>query len=169
MELKEAVYRVDGKTGKVNLVTDEQAKPNGLCFSPDFKQLYICDTGITHYANARKEIRVYDVQGGKLTNSRAFFSTAWEDYIGVADGIRADRDGNIWAGVGQGANLGGAAGAKFDGVYCISPEGQRIGWIKLPEICANVCFGGSRRNRLFMAASQSLYSLFVETQGAHIC
>lgn len=169
MELKEAVYRVDGKSGQIEMVTDELAKPNGLCFSPDFKKLYICDSGYTHYPNARKEIRVYDVAGGKLTNSRTYFTTAWDNYVGIADGIRADRDGNIWAGIGQGANLGGAAGEKYDGVYCITPEGERIGWIKLPEICANVCFGGTRRNRLFMAASQSVYSLYVEAQGANIC
>lgn len=169
MELKEAVYRVDGKTGQITLVTDELAKPNGLCFSPDFKKLYICDTGFTHYPNARKEIRVYEVNGAKLGNSRTFSTTAWGNYVGIADGIRADRDGNIWAAIGQGDNLGGSDGAKYDGVYCITPEGQRIGWIKLPEICANLCFGGTRRNRLFMCASQSVYSLYTEAQGANIC
>jgi gluconolactonase len=168
MELKEAVYRVDGKTGQVDMVTDDLAKPNGLCFSPDYKKLYICDTGITHYPNARKEIRVYDVDGKKLKNSRQYVSTAWGDYAGLADGIRADREGNIWAAIGQGANLGGSAGASGDGVYCITPEGMKIGRIALPEICANVCFGGTHRNRLFMTASQSLYTLYVEAQGAGI-
>lgn len=168
MELKEAVYRVDGKTGQIDLVTDEPAKPNGLCFSPDYKKLYVCDTGFTHYPKAQKEIRVYDVDGKKLKNSRQFISTAWGSYIGLADGIRADRDGNVWAGIGQGANMGGGAGAVDDGVYCITSEGQKIGRIALPEICANVCFGGTRRNRLFMTASQSLYSLYVEAIGAGI-
>jgi gluconolactonase len=168
MELKEAVYRVDGKTGHIELATDELAKPNGLCFSPDLKKLYICDTGITHYPNARKEIRVYDLDGTKLRNSKTFLTTAWDDYIGIADGIRADKDSNIWAAIGQGANLGGKAGASDDGVYCVTPEGAKIGRIMLPEICANVCFGGTRRNRLFMAASQSIYSLFVDVQGAGI-
>jgi gluconolactonase len=79
---------------------------------------------------------------------------------GIADGIRADVDGNIWAG----AN----GGAGYDGVHIISPQGQTIGMIALPEICANLCFGGANRNRLFMAASQSLYSLYVGTRGAHI-
>jgi gluconolactonase len=168
MELKEAVYRIDGKTGQINMATDEMFKPNGLCFSPDYKRLYICDTGATHYPKAPREIRQYDVNGGKLTNSRQFLSTAWDNYAGLADGIRADKDGNIWAGIGQGANGPGSAGASGDGVYAISPEGVKIGKIVLPEICANICFGGTRRNRLFMAASQSLYSLFVETTGAHI-
>ena len=169
MELKEAVYRIDGKTGQLALVTDDLAKPNGLCFSPDFKKLYICDTGATHYADARREIRVYDVEDGtRLRNSKQFLSTAWDNYAGLADGIRADKDGNIWAGIGQGANGPGTTGAAGDGVYAISPEGVKIGKIMLPEICANVCFGGTRRNRLFMAASQSLYSLYVETQGANI-
>ncbi len=161
LELKEAVYRIDAKSGHIEKVTDELAKPNGICFSPDYKKLYICDTGITHYPNARREIRVYDLDGTKLRNSKTFFTTAWGNYGGLADGIRADKDGNIWAGVGQG-------GPEGDGVYCITPEGQKIGRIILPEICANICFGGTRRNRLFMAASQSIYSLYVEAQGAYI-
>jgi gluconolactonase len=164
MELKEAVYRIDGKTGAIEKVTDELAKPNGLCFSPDFRKLYICDTGATHYPNARREIRVYDVDGTRLRNSKTFFETQWQSdthYAGIADGIRADTEGNIWAGIGQGGEGG-------DGVYAITPEGQKIGRIVLPEICANVCFGGTRRNRLFMAASQSLYSLYVDVQGANI-
>ena len=168
MELKEAVYHIDGKTGQMQMVSDELYKPNGLCFSPDYKRLYICDTGITHYPKASRQIRQYDVDGGKLKNSRQFLSTAWDNYTGLADGIRADHDGNIWAAIGQGANGTGSDGAAGDGVYAISPEGARLGKIVLPEICANVCFGGSRRNRLFMTASQSLYSLFVETTGAHI-
>jgi len=81
---------------------------------------------------------------------------------GAADGIRADVDGNIWAGCGW-------VGEGYDGVHVFAPPGERIGMILLPEICANLCFGGSKRNRLFMTASQSLYSVYVETQGAHIC
>ena len=169
LDLKEAVYRLDDKTGQLTMVTDELSKPNGLCFSPDFKKLYICDTGATHYPNARREVRVYDVEGEKqLRNSKQFVATAWDNYAGFADGIRADKDGNIWAGIGQGANGPGSAGASGDGVYAISPEGVKLGKILLPEICANLCFGGTRRNRLFMAASQSLYSLYVDVQGANI-
>jgi gluconolactonase len=168
LALKEAVYRIDGKSGRLEMVTDELFKPNGICFSPDFKKLYICDTGATHYAKAPREIRVYDVGGTKLRNSKQFLSTAWDNYTGLADGIRADVDGNIWAGIGQGANGSGSAKADGDGVYAITPEGQKIGKILLPEICANICFGGTRRNRLFMAASQSLYSLYVDVKGAGI-
>lgn len=168
LELKEAVYRIDGKTGQIEMATDELYKPNGLCFSPDFKKLYICDTGATHYPKAPREIRVYDMNGTKLTNSKQFVATAWDNYAGIADGIRADTDGNIWAGIGQGANGPGSAGAAGDGVYAISPEGVKIGKILLPEICANLCFGGTRRNRLFMAASQSIYSLYVDVRGANI-
>ena len=80
---------------------------------------------------------------------------------GGSDGIRCDVDGNLWSAAGW-------AGDGYDGVHVFSPEGQRIGMILLPEICANVCFGGEKRNRLFMAASQSLYAVYVETQGAHI-
>jgi gluconolactonase len=162
LQLKEAVYRID-KTGKIELVLDEMYKPNGLCFSPDLKQLYIADTGATHYPKAPKDIRVYDVvDGKKLTNGRRFASMEFKDKgAGLADGIRADADGNIWVGAGW-------VGEGYDGVHIFAPDGARIGMILLPEICANVCFGGRRRNRLFMAASQSLYAVYVETQGAHI-
>jgi gluconolactonase len=136
-----------------------------LLFSPDWKKLYICDEGATHCPKAPREIRVYDVDGAKLRNSKQFLSTAWDKYMGLADGIRADTDGNIWAGIGQGANGNGSAKAEADGVYAISPQGVKIGKILLPEICANVCFGGTRRNRLFMTASQSLYSPYVDVKG----
>lgn len=163
LELKEAVYRVDGKTGKLTMVSDELYKPNGLCFSPDYKKLYICDTGATHYPDAPKIVQVYDVANeSTLRNSRRYISTELAGKgAGLADGIRADVDGNIWAGCGW-------VGAGYDGVHIFDPEGQRIGMILLPEICANLCFGGPRRNRLFMAAGQSLYAVYVETQGAHI-
>ena len=163
LQLKEAVYRIDDKTGRMTMVSDELYKPNGLCFSPDYKKLYICDTGSTHYPQARNLIQVYDVVDGKtLKNGRRYISTELEGKgSGLADGIRADVDGNIWAGMGW-------VGAGYDGVHIFDPEGQRIGMILLPEICANICFGGTKRNRLFMAASQSLYSVYVETRGAHI-
>jgi gluconolactonase len=168
LELKEAVYRIDGKTGHLELATDELFKPNGLCFSPDLKKLYVCDTGVTHYPNAPREVRVYDIDGTKLRNSKQFLPTAWDNYTGIADGIRADTDGNLWVAIGQGANGTGSAKADGDAVYAVSPQGVKIGKILLPEICANVCFGGTRRNRLFMAASQSIYSLYVDVKGAHI-
>jgi gluconolactonase len=161
LELKEAVYRIDPKTATIELVTDAANKPNGLCFSPDYKKLYVCDTGAT------MNITVWDViDGRKLNNGREFVSTKQKlkdgGFGGVADGVRADADGNIWAGMGW-------AGEGFDGVHIFAPDGQPIGQILLPEICSNICFGGPKRNRLFMTASQSLYAVYVNTQGAHIC
>jgi len=158
--IKEAVYRLDGKTGSLDKVTDELVKPNGLCFSPDYKKLYIVDTG------RPGGIRVFDVMDAKkLQNNREFASmrlkTGERELIGGTDGVRADVDGNIWASAGW-------AGEGFDGVHIFTPEGQRIGQIVLPETASNICFGGPKRNRLFITASQSLYSVYVETQGAHI-
>jgi gluconolactonase len=163
LEIKEAVYRIDPRTLKMEKVTDDLYKPNGLCFSPDYKKLYICDTGASHYEKAPKNIRVYDVidDAKKLGKGREYISMEYKGKAGMADGIRADVDGNIWVGAGW-------VGDGYDGVHVFSPDGTRIGMILLPEICANVCFGGEKRNRLFMAASQSLYAVYVETQGAHI-
>jgi len=162
--LKEAVYRVDAKTGQMTMVADDLFKPNGICFSPDYKKAYICDTGATHYPQAPKNIKVYDVVDGKtLRNGRQYIDMELSGKgAGLADGIRADTDGNIWVGAGW-------VGAGYDGVHIFTPEGERIGQILLPEICANVCFGGPKRNRLFMAAGQSLYAVYVEAHGAHIC
>ncbi len=159
LEIKEAVYRIDAKTGKTEIVTDEGAKPNGLCFSPDYKKLYIADTG----GPSPRGIDEWDVVDEvKLTKKRPFCSMELKGKgAGAADGIRADVEGNIWAAAGW-------VGEGYDGVHVFSPEGERIGMILLPEICANICFGGAKRNRLFMAASQSLYAVYVETQGAHI-
>ncbi|HLX62207.1 MAG TPA: SMP-30/gluconolactonase/LRE family protein [Planctomycetota bacterium] len=178
LEIREAVYRIDPKNAKIEKVYDELDKPNGLCFSPDYKKLYICDTGTKRI----DDIRVFDVSpDNKLSNGKQFGTmkikckgsspNAKADLInnetvyfqrGLADGIRADTDGNIWAGSGW-------VGEGYDGVHIFSPEGQRIGMILLPEICSNVCFGGAKRNRLFMTASQSLYAVYVEAQGAHVC
>src|SRR6476660_9009601 len=141
-ESKEAVYRVDGKTGQIAKVTDEVGEPNGICFSPDYKKLYVADTGMP------RDVKVYDVDGKALRNGKRF---AQIDIPGsgapsAADGIRCDVDGNIWAGA-------------RPGVQVITPAGERIGMIRMPETCANVCFGGTKRNRLFMAGSQSLYAV----------
>jgi len=161
--LKEAVYRIDPKNGKMEKVWDEMFKPNGLCFSPDYKKLYVADTGASHYEKAPKNIMVYEVvDGTKLSKGREFINMDLNGKAGFADGIRADVDGNIWVGAGW-------VGEGYDGVHIFAPDGTRIGQILLPEICSNVCFGGTRRNRLFMTGSQSLYALYVETQGAHIC
>lgn len=159
LHLKESVYRIDPENGRISKVTDELVKPNGLCFSPDYKKLYIADTG----APAPKPIWVWDVVDGKrLRNGREFCRMEVNGIKGGSDGIRADIDGNIWASAGW-------AGHGLDGVMVFAPEGELIGQILLPEICSNVCFGGAKRNRLFMTASQSLYAVYVETQGAHIC
>lgn len=169
---KEAIYRIDGKTTKIEKVADDIFKPNGLCFSPDYKKLYAADTGASHYDDAPKNIKVWDVvDEKKLNNGREFASMKLAvpgdegdsvDKAGFADGIRCDVDGNIWASAGW-------VGDGYDGVHVFEPtEGQRIGQIKLPEICSNVCFGGSKRNRLFMTASTSVYAVYVETKGAHI-
>lgn len=177
---KEAVYRIDMQTGKITKVTDEIFKPNGLCFSPDYKKLYVADTGKSHYPEAKEIIKVWDVVGGtKLAKGRTFCSMELEFHTwatnpdgrkvwvptkkaGFADGIRCDEDGNVWASAGW-------VGDGYDGVHVFEPQqGKRIGQIRLPEICSNVCFGGPKRNRLFMTASTSVYAVYVETRGAHI-
>jgi len=150
-ETKEAVYRVDGKTLQIEKVTDEPNEPNGICFSPDYKKVYIADTG------TGREVRVYDLDGKSLRNGKRFvqLSVPGSGEPAAADGMRCDIDGNLWCGA-------------RPGVQIIAPNGERIGIIRLPENCANICFGGTRRNRLFMAASQSLYAVYVDTIGAHI-
>ncbi len=169
---KEAVYRIDAKTAKVEKVSDEMFKPNGLCFSPDYKKVYIAETGASHYEDAPKNIMVYDVvdgtklgKGGEFASMNMKFADSAgrsSEGAGFADGMRVDIDGNLWVGAGW-------MGDGYDGVHIIAPDGTRIGQILLPEICGNLCFGGPKRNRLFMTASQSLYAVYVETQGAHIC
>ena len=163
---KEAVYRIDAHTRKLQRMTDEIYKPNGLCFAPDYRKLYVADTGASHYDDAPRNIRIWDVVDGKrLANGRDFASMEMElngkTVAGFADGIRADEDGNVWASAGW-------VGDGYDGVHIFAPDGQRIGQILLPEICSNVCFGGTKRNRLFMTGSSSLYAVYVETRGAHI-
>jgi len=158
--IKEAVYRIDGKTGQMDLVSDELKKPNGLCFSPDYKKLYVVDTG------RPGGITVWDViDGRRLQTARVFavmsLKVKDKEVNGGSDGLRADLDGNIWATAGWG-------GEGFDGIHIFVPDGHRIGQIVLPETVSNLCFGGVKRNRLFITASQSLYAVYVETQGAHI-
>ena len=155
-ELPTNVYRLNPDTGEATVVAGELEKPNGLCFSPDYSRLYLVDTGASHKPDHSRHIRVYDVvEGSSLANGRDFCDMA----PGTSDGIRCDIDGNLWASAGWG-------GEGFDGVHVFSPDGGLIGRIHLPEVCANLCFGGVKKNRLFMAGSQSLYSLYVETQGA---
>jgi gluconolactonase len=172
LQLKEAVYRID-PGGEITKITEDLEKPNGLCFSPDYKKLYVVDTG------SPKNIRVYDVDGKKVKNGKVFAtnkaSLSDKENIrakdgeadfsrckGGSDGIRCDVEGNLWASAGW-------VGDGYDGVHVFNPEGKLIGHIKLPETTSNLCFGGPKRNRLFITASQSLFSLYVNTRGAHHC
>ena len=149
-ELPERVYRLDPKTGKAQVVADEPGKPNGLCFSPDHSLLYVADSKFPP-----KEIFVYDViDRTRLSKARVFV----KEVAGLADGIRCDVQGNLWASAGW-------KGPGTNGVHTYAPDGTLIGKIHLPEVCANLCFGGAKRNRLFMTGSQSLYSVYVNTQG----
>jgi gluconolactonase len=152
-ELPQRVYRIDGKTGQAAVVTEGVVRrPNGLAFSPDEKTLYVIESQFDERA-----IYAFDVaDGAKLANGRMIVKCAKEE---TPDGFRVDIDGNLWCGWGMGS-------AALDGVRIFTPQGQPIGHIELPERCANVCFGGPKRNRLFMAASHSLYALYVTTQGA---
>ena len=148
-ELPTCVYRFDPATGGCTVVTDTVDRPNGLCFSPDERLLYVVESGATP-----RRIRVFNVDGTRLSHDRVFVTCA----AGVSpDGFRCDVDGNLWAGWG--------GGPGFDGVMVFAPDATPIGHIALPERCANLCFGGPARNRLFMAASQSVYALYVGTQG----
>jgi gluconolactonase len=156
-ELPANVYRLDPNTREVTVVADFD-KPNGICFSPDEKKLYIVDTGEAKHAGDPRPIRVYDVENGvRLRNGRMFANMA----PGSSDGIRCDVDGNVWSAAGWGAE-------GFNGVHVFAPDGALIGKIHLPETCANLCLGGAKKNRLFMAASQSLYALYVGTEGAQV-
>lgn len=155
-ELPTHVYRLEPDTGAVTVVADDFLRPNGLCFSPDESLLYIVDTGRSHDLDGPSHIRVFDVtEDNQLTNGRVFVEMG----NGMADGIRCDVDGNLWAAAGWG-------GPGYDGAHCYAPDGTRIGQIHLPEVCANLCFGGSKKNRLFMAASHSIYAVYLETAGA---
>jgi gluconolactonase len=154
-ELPANLYRLDPNTRQATVVAGDMDKPNGLCFSPDEKKLYVVDTGVPKHPGDPRPIRVYDVEdGARLNNGRLFANMS----PGSSDGIRCDVDGNVWSAAGW-------AGEAFNGVHVFAPDGTLIGKIHLPETCANLCFGGTKRNRLFMAASQSLYSVFVDTQG----
>jgi gluconolactonase len=157
-ELPANVYRLDPNTREVTVVASDMDKPNGICFSPDEKKLYIVDTGEPKHSGDPRPIRVYDVENGvSLKNGRLFVNMA----PGSSDGIRCDVDGNVWSAAGWGPD-------SFNGVHVFAPDGILIGRIHLPETCANLCFGGAKKNRLFMAASQSLYAVYVGTEGAQV-
>jgi gluconolactonase len=145
-EIGRYVWRIDPSTGSGSPAVDGMERPNGLCFSPDESRLYVVDVG---------HIRIFDMDGIRPVNGRVFVDMA----PGGSDGIRCDRDGNVWAAAGDG-------GPGFDGVHCYAPDGTLLGRIHLPETCSNLVFGGVKKNRLFMTASRSLYSVYVEALGA---
>lgn len=153
IELPMNVYRWDPDSQQLSVVADDVNRPNGLAFSPDEAKLYIVEAGVVP-----RVIRAYDVvnNGTQLANGRTLV-TAEPD--GTPDGLRVDVDGNLWVGWGMGRE-------GLDGVSIFNPEGKLIGRIDLPERCANLCFGGRHRNRLFMCGSTSMFSLFVNTQGS---
>jgi gluconolactonase len=155
-ELPHAVYRLR-PDGSLQAVITDLAAPNGLAFSPDERVLYVVESR----AQPHRLIHAYDVGDGYTLGNRRVFATA--DDGGAFDGFAVDVQGNLWCGYGS---AGTAAAEGLDGVRVFNPQGLAIGHMHLPERCANVCFGGRHRNRLFMAASHSLYALHVNTQGA---
>ena len=145
-ELPQHVYRIDATTGIGQPMITGVERPNGLCFAPDGSRLYVV---------ARANMLVYDVINGIPQHEREFARLP----VGNYDGLRCDVQGNVWAATGNG-------GAGIDGVHCYAPDGVLLGRIHLPEVCANLCFGGVKKNRLFITASRSLYSIYVNTRGA---
>ena len=150
LELPTNVYRVDPHTGHAAVVADDFERPNGLAFSPDERRLYVVDSGKPAH------VRVFEVANGpRLTGSKVFA----ESKPGTADGVRTDMSGNVWCSQGWGD-------PKEDGVRCYAPDGALIGKILLPETVANLCFGGPKKNRLFICASTSVYAVYLNDVGA---
>ena len=144
------VYRIDGDTGQLSMVSADLERPNGLAFSLDESQLYIADTGLSHRADGPHHIRVFDVVDGRHLRGGAVFATIDP---GVADGFRLDHRGNLWTSAG-------------DGVHCYAPDGTLLGKILVPEVVSNVVFGGLRGNRLFITATTSVYAVYLAVNGA---
>ncbi len=142
------VYRVDPHSGEVERVADDFDKPNGLAFSPDESILYIADTGASHRADGPRHIRKFAVEGKRL-KPLGVFATCGN---GLFDGFRVDVQGRIWT-------------SAADGVHVYHPDGTLIGKVRIPEIVANVCFGGAKRNRLLVCATSSLYAVYLNTTG----
>ncbi len=145
------VYRYDPRTREVQAVVRDFHKPNGIAFSPDERVLYIADTGATHVEDGPRHIRAFEVGAdGRTLGQGRMFATC---DVGLFDGFRCDRNGNLWSSAG-------------DGVHCYAPDGTLLGKIKVPEVVANLCFGGPKRNRLYICATTSLYAIYVNAQGA---
>lgn len=144
------VYRIDAETGQVTVAADDFDKPNGIAFSPDEQTLYVADTGASHRKDGPHHIRAFAVsQSGTLSGGEVFATIE----PGLADGFRLDTDGNVWTSAG-------------DGVHCYAPNGDLIGKVLVPEVVSNLTFGGPKRNRLFITATTSLYSVYVGANGA---
>jgi len=143
------VYRIDGESGNISLVASDRVQPNGLAFSPDETVLYIADTGATHVSGLPATIWSYKVERHGL-GPAALFATCPE---GLFDGFRCDIHGNIWTSAGR-------------NVFCYAPDGTHLGTIPIGELVANVCFGGQRRNRLYICGQTSLYSIYLSTRAA---
>ncbi len=154
-ELPTRTYRLDPASNELKVVDESLAKPNGLAFSPDETRLYVADTGASHQPGHPRQIHVFDVLADGSLGDRDVFCDLGR---AMPDGFRVDVDGNVWAATGWG-------GPGYDGVAVFTPEGDKLGHIHLPEGAANLCFGGVKRNRLFITASQSIYALYVEAQG----
>jgi gluconolactonase len=145
------VYCIDPHSGEVQPVVQDMVRPNGLAFSPDERWLYVVDTGASHVPDGPRLLRRYAVapNGLSLQDGQHFAHCS----IGLFDGVRFDVDGNLWAGAG-------------DGVHCLAPDGTLIGKVRVPEVVANVCFGGPKRNRLFICGTTSLYAVYLKATGA---
>ncbi len=145
------VFRFDPESSDLSVVADDFVKPNGLAFSPDESTLYIVDTGASHDPDGPRHMRAFRVNGdGRTLSGGEVFA---ECSAGFFDGFRLDTEGRIWT-------------SAFDGVYCYLPDGTLIGKIPVPEAVANVCFGGCKKNRLFICGTTSLYAVYVNARGA---
>ncbi len=142
------VYRVDPRTRACSIVADDFVRPNGLAFSPDERVLYIADSGGTSVADGPRHIRRFDVNGARLSGGEVFATCT----AGFFDGLRLDEDGRIWA-------------SASDGIHCYDPDGTLLGKVLIPERVANLVFGGARRNRLFICATSSVYSMLLPVRG----
>ena len=144
------VFCFDPQKNELRVAADDFVKPNGIAFSPDEKILYIADTGASHDPDGPRHIRAFDVgDDGKLRNSRIFATCD----AGLFDGFRCDTAGRVWS-------------SAADGVHCFAPDGTLMGKIKVPEVVANVCFGGLKRNRLYICGTTSLYAVLTHVNGA---
>jgi len=143
------VYCVDPASGDIRIVADDYVKPNGLAFSPDETVLYIADTGVTHTPGGPAHIRSHTVGADGTLSGGAVLADCT---AGLFDGFRVDRAGRIWT-------------SAADGVHCLTPDGVLIGKIHIPELVANVCFGGPKLNRLFICGTTSLYAAYLNVNG----